>query len=957
MGVLAPWVRKWVLLFPWFRPGSAAVESLAGMANAAVDKRLREGLPEGEGDYDEEIGRVKRVDLLEKLMDGKDEFGEPLGREELTAEALTLMIAATDTTSNSSSAITYYLAAHPGSNKNSKQSWTKRLDLPIQPTSGHPIHHHSEVWGDDSEEFKPERWLDKKGVGKEFVPFSFGPRACVGRNLTNLMIIIIIASLFYRYDVTLQFEGQKTCDVLLGHDGVPLALPLALERPQPALVARTPPRARPWLGPASPGRSTGAAVAGIPRAVRQRPPPAPAPAPDPASASAPAPAPAPPAPAPAPDPTLPPPAPELSPRLPLARQRPRPVHRALHHPNGTNGPPILVAPHWQQQLHRAELCRQAASPHHRARAAALASRTSAKSAIPITAPGSSSTPKPASSSDGSHNRNGSVSTDASDDRASSVANGHPSANAAPVVNVLPRPSSERKQTSTWTTLDMGGMRLKNVSQSLFKLDYLTTLYINHNQLTVLPAEISQLRQLILLDVSGNQLVSLPPELGLITTLRELHAFDNRLETVPPELGTLYQLEMLGIEGNPLQASLRAILQKDGTPALISYLRDSCPVPSPPPDREWRELLDPPSPGVETFSVLSYNILCERCATTTMYGYTPSWALNWSYRKELILAEVLNYGCDFLCLQEVDIAQYEEYFLKKLDEHKYTGIFSPKFRARTMNETERRRVDGCAIFFRSEKWCLVEHHLIEFSQASHTRPALRTTKDWFNRVQTRDHIAIAATLVNRETGTRLIVANAHLDWAPEYRDVKLVQTALLMDFVKGVAEDFADMEVGVGENVPARKYANGSQIPLIVCGDYNSVPESGVYELMTRGHVPGSHPDFMGHSYGPLTTEGPSHPFELRSSYAAAGELSVTNYTPSFKGGIDYIFYGSENLEVGAVLGEIDKDYLSKCAGFPNAHFPSDHVLVSAQFRILPPKESKPQPAKSPAFTNSSARKR
>ncbi|KAG9122650.1 Glucose-repressible alcohol dehydrogenase transcriptional effector [Ceratobasidium sp. 392] len=621
-------------------------------------------------------------------------------------------------------------------------------------------------------------------------------------------------------------------------------------------------------------------------------------------------------------------------------------------PNAANGPPILVAPHWQQQLHRAELCRQAASPHHRARAAALASRTSAKSAIPITAPGASSTPKPAPGTDGSHNRNGSVSTDTSEDRASS-ANGHPSANTAPVVNVLPRPSSERKQTATWTTLDMGGMRLKNVGRTLFNLDYLTTLYINHNQLTVLPPEISQLRQLILLDISGNQLVSLPPELGLISSLRELHAFDNRLDTVPPELGTLYQLEMLGVEGNPLQASLRAILQKDGTPALIAYLRDSCPVPAPPPEREWRMLLDPPGPDAETFSALSYNILCERCATTTMYGYTPSWALNWSYRKELILSEILNYGCDFLCLQEVDIAQYEEYFTKKLDEQKYSGIFSPKFRARTMNETERRRVDGCAIFFRSEKWCLVEHHLIEFSQASHSRPALRTTKDWFNRVQTRDHIAVVATLVNRTTGTRLIVANAHLDWAPEYRDVKLVQTALLLDFLRGVADDFADMEVAASATATARKYANGSQIPLIICGDYNSVPDSGVYELMSKGHVPGSHPDFMGHSYGPYTTEGPSHSFELRSAYAAVGELSVTNYTPGFKGGIDYIFYGSENVEVGAVLGEIDKEYLSKVVGFPNAHFPSDHVCTSAQFRILPPKETKPPPtSRSPAFTNS-----
>ncbi|CAE6441736.1 unnamed protein product [Rhizoctonia solani] len=628
--------------------------------------------------------------------------------------------------------------------------------------------------------------------------------------------------------------------------------------------------------------------------------------------------------------------------------------------------------------------RQASAPHHRARAAALASRTSAKSAIPITAPTSVAAPKPilAEAANGTHQRAGSVSerTDTSEDRASSAANGHPSANTAPVVN-LPRPSQERKQTSTWTTLDMGGMRLKNIAQSLFALDYLTTLYINHNQLTTIPPEISRLRHLILLDISGNQLIALPPELGMLSSLRELHAFDNRLESIPPELGTLHQLEMLGVEGNPLQPSLRAILQKDGTPALIAYLRDSCPVPAPPPERQWRVLLpddpepgtdtfkrqwrvllpDDPEPGTDTFSVICYNILCEKYATSTMYGYTPSWALNWSYRKELILAEIQNYGADFICLQEVDVAQYEDYFLKKLGEAGYSGevdvaqyedyflkklgeagysgVFSPKSRVRTMSETERRRVDGCAIFFNSEKYTLIEHHLIEFAQAAHARPALRSTEDWFNRVQNKDHIAVAATLVSRATGTRLIIANAHIHWDPEFRDVKLVQTAILMDSLKVIADDFADMEVAGGQK---NKYIKGTNIPLVVCGDFNSVPEnSGVYEFMSKGHVPGSHPDFMGHQYGPYTSEGPRHPFELRSAYAGIGELPMTNYVPSFEGAIDYIWYGTENADVAAVLGEVDQTYLSKVVGFPNAHFPSDHVLIAAEFRILPAKETKP----------------
>lgn len=44
------------------------------------------------------------------------------------------------------------------------------------------LHRRQDVWGDDAEDYRPERWfeIDQNLLQKAFNPFSFGPRACVG---------------------------------------------------------------------------------------------------------------------------------------------------------------------------------------------------------------------------------------------------------------------------------------------------------------------------------------------------------------------------------------------------------------------------------------------------------------------------------------------------------------------------------------------------------------------------------------------------------------------------------------------------------------------------------------------------------------------------------------------------------------------------------------------------------
>ncbi len=289
-------------------------------------------------------------------------------------------------------------------------------------------------------------------------------------------------------------------------------------------------------------------------------------------------------------------------------------------------------------------------------------------------------------------------------------------------------------------------------------------------------------------------------------------------------------------------------------------------------------------------------------------------------------------------------------------------------------------------------------MVEFANTAINRPDMKGEDDVYNRVMPRDNIAVVTFLENRLTGSRVVVVNAHIFWDPSYKDVKLVQVAILMEQVSllveryakwppctdktpitlsegnggngnagsggggssssnanasanagsgsglggpggggdsggGTNSDDAGAEEPAAKPAPSMEYASGAHIPLVVCGDLNATTGSGVYDLLAHGTLPGSHPDLAGRAYGNFTRDGMAHPFALKSSYANIGELSFTNYTPNFTEVIDYIWYSTNTLQVTGLLGEVDKEYLQRVPGFPNYHFPSDHLALLAEFMV------------------------
>lgn len=72
----------------------------------------------------------------------------------------------------------------------------------------------SHIWGDDAEDFKPERWLNDNGVFQPESPFKFiafhaGPRICLGRDFSYRQMKIMTIALLHFFQFNLADKTRK----------------------------------------------------------------------------------------------------------------------------------------------------------------------------------------------------------------------------------------------------------------------------------------------------------------------------------------------------------------------------------------------------------------------------------------------------------------------------------------------------------------------------------------------------------------------------------------------------------------------------------------------------------------------------------------------------------------------------------------------------------------------------
>ncbi|XP_043692056.1 carbon catabolite repressor protein 4 homolog 1-like [Telopea speciosissima] len=346
---------------------------------------------------------------------------------------------------------------------------------------------------------------------------------------------------------------------------------------------------------------------------------------------------------------------------------------------------------------------------------------------------------------------------------------------------------------------------------------------------------------------------------------------------------------------------------------------------------------------ETFTVLSYNILSDAYATSESYSYCPSWALSWPYRRQNLLREIVGYRADIICLQEVQSDHFEGFFTPELDKHGYQALY--KKRTTEVYGGSAYAIDGCAIFFRRDRFTHVKKYEVEFNKAAQslTDAVIPSTqkKAALNRLL-KDNVALIAVLEAKFITDRrqlLCVANTHLNVHQDLKDVKLWQVHTLL---KGL-----------------EKIASSAEIPMLVCGDFNSVPGSAPHALLAMGKVDPMHRDL---EVDPLaifhTDRKLTHKLPLVSAYSSFARLlgvglgfeqqrrrmDPTTYEPLFThctrdfiGTLDYIFYTADSLTVESLLELLDEETVRKDTALPSPEWSSDHMALLAEFRCKPPR--------------------
>ncbi|MXQ93492.1 hypothetical protein E5288_WYG021194 [Bos mutus] len=261
-------------LTPDWRRFRRACRLVHDFTDAVIQER-RHTLPsEGTDDFLKAKVKTKTLDFIDVLLLTRDEDGKGLSDEDIRAEADTFMFEGHDTTASGLSWVLYNLAKHPEYQERCRQEvqdllrdreskeieWDDLAQLPFltmcikESLRLHPpvsvisrryaqdtllpdgrvipkgvicliniigTHHNPSVWPDpevyDPFRFEPENIKGRSPLA--FIPFSVGPRNCIGQTFAMTEMKVVLALTLLRFRVLPGEEPRRKPELILRAEG------------------------------------------------------------------------------------------------------------------------------------------------------------------------------------------------------------------------------------------------------------------------------------------------------------------------------------------------------------------------------------------------------------------------------------------------------------------------------------------------------------------------------------------------------------------------------------------------------------------------------------------------------------------------------------------------------------------------------------------------------------------
>ncbi|XP_064405292.1 nocturnin-like isoform X2 [Halichondria panicea] len=268
---------------------------------------------------------------------------------------------------------------------------------------------------------------------------------------------------------------------------------------------------------------------------------------------------------------------------------------------------------------------------------------------------------------------------------------------------------------------------------------------------------------------------------------------------------------------------------------------------------------------------------------------PAEVLKWSYRSQLILNEICRSEADIICLEEVD--HFLDFFEPHLSRLGFEGLFVPKNDSPCLQYQPNNGPDGCALFFRSSMFALLEKK--EFRLKNETQGI-------------SNQVALLARL--------------KIEDANKAKDSPFYTLCVGVTHLKA-KRDYQALRAAQGEHLLSEMASFASDEHAIICGDFNATPDEPVYQHFTNNKT---HQLLNLSSAYAASFNGEKEPPLTSWKFRAYGESEYT---------IDYIWILKDKMVIDSIWRLPTKEEIGENA-LPSPSYPSDHLALCSSITLF-----------------------